>query len=75
MSDTLRGKGIGNRLINTAVDFCKDKDYKRVYLWTFEGLHAAKHLYEKAGFEIVEQNRGIQWGAEVNEQRFELQLK
>ncbi len=74
MSDTLRGKGIGNRLINTAVDFCNDQGYKRVYLWTFEGLHAAKHLYEKAGFKLVEQNRGIQWGAEVNEQRFELQL-
>lgn len=75
MSDTLRGKGIGNRLINTAIDFCKDNDYKRVYLWTFEGLDAAKHLYQKTGFKLVEQNRGIQWGAEVNEQRFELRLK
>ena len=75
MSDALRGKGIGNRLINTAIDFCRDRGYKRVYLWTFEGLSAARHLYEKTGFELVEQRRGTQWGTEVNEQRFELRLE
>ncbi len=74
MSDALRGKGVGKRLINAAIDFCNHKGYKRVYLWTFEGLDAAKHLYEKTGFKLVEQNRGIQWGTEVNEQRFELRL-
>ena len=74
VSDALRGKGIGNRLINTAMDFSRDKGHKRVYLWTFEGLWAARHLYEKAGFKLVQQRRGTQWGVEVNEQRFELFL-
>ena len=72
VSDDLQGKGIGNKLIKTATDFCKDKGHKRVYLWTFEGLWAARHLYEKTGFRLVEQRRGSQWGVEVNEQRFEL---
>lgn len=40
-----------------------------------EGLNAARHLYEQAGFELVEEKRGAQWGLEVNEQRFELQLR
>jgi GNAT superfamily N-acetyltransferase len=75
MSDALRGQGIGHRLINAAIDFCRTKGYKRVYLWSFEGLDAAKHLYEKVGFRVVEQLRGSQWGVEVNEQRFELQLE
>ena len=75
MSDALRGKGIGNRLISTAMDFCRKNDYKRVYLWTFEGLHPARHLYEKMGFELVEQQKGTQWGTEVNEQRYELNLE
>jgi GNAT superfamily N-acetyltransferase len=75
MSDALRGKGIGKRLMNAAIEFCNHKGYERIYLWTFEGLDAAKHLYEKTGFKLVEQNRGIQWGTEVNEQRFELRLK
>jgi hypothetical protein len=35
-------------------------------------LWAARHLYEKTGFRLVEQRRGSQWGVEVNEQRFEL---
>ena len=74
MSDALRGRGVGNQLINTATDFCRNKDYKRMYLWTFEGLHAARHLYEKAGFSLVEQQAGTQWGTQVNEQRFELRL-
>jgi len=75
MSDAWRGKGIGNRLINTAIDFCRSKDYKRVYLWSFDGLSAARHLYQKAGFQLIEQHRGTQWGIEVSEQRFELWLK
>jgi GNAT superfamily N-acetyltransferase len=74
MSDALRGKGVGNQLVGTAIGFCRDKGYKRVYLWTFEGLDAARHLYEKTGFKLVKQHKGSQWGTEVNEQRFELQL-
>jgi len=75
VSETLQGNGIGNRLINTAIDFCRKCDYRRVYLWTFEGLDAARHLYEKSGFKLMEQHRGAQWGKEVNEQRFLLLLQ
>ena len=74
MSDVLRGRGVGNRLLNTAIDFCLNKDFKQVYLSTFEGLDEARHLYEKTGFILIEQHQGTQWGKEVNEQRFELQL-
>ena len=73
-SDTLRGKGAGNRLISTAMDFCRRKKYDRVYLWTFEGLDAAKHLYEKKGFKRIEERRGKQWGTEVIEQKYVLQF-
>ncbi len=74
MSDALRGRGVGNCLITTAIDFCRGKGYKRVFLWSFEGLSAARHLYEKVGFRLVEQRRGTQWGTAVNEQQFELRL-
>ena len=74
VSDALRGKGVGDRLLRAAVDFCRSKRYLRAYLWTFAGLDAARHLYEKAGFTLVEQHRGTQWGTEVTEQRFELPL-
>jgi len=74
MSDALRGRGVGQRLITAAIDFCRSTGYGRVYLWTFEGLGAARHLYERAGFRLVEQRSGTQWGTAVNEQRFELRL-
>ncbi|MDD5168333.1 MAG: GNAT family N-acetyltransferase [Syntrophales bacterium] len=74
LSDALRGKNIGNRLIDTAIRFCRYRGYQRVYLSTFAGLDAARHLYEKAGFRLVEQQKGSHWGTEVNEQRFELQI-
>ena len=74
VSDLVRGKGAGNQLIEAAMDFCRSKGYRSVYLWTFEGLGAARHLYEKHGFTRVKEHRGTQWGAEVKEQRFECRL-
>jgi len=70
MSDALRGKGAGRKLINVAIDFCRSKGYKTIYLWTFEGLDAARYLYEDVGFKLAKQQRGIKWGTEVNEQYF-----
>jgi GNAT superfamily N-acetyltransferase len=70
-SDKVRGTGAGTALLTSAMEFCQSRHYQRVYLWTFEGLGAARHLYEKFGFRLVHQQRGTQWGAEVNEQKFE----
>jgi GNAT superfamily N-acetyltransferase len=75
VSDGFRRSGIGHGLIDVAIDFSRKRGYKQVYLWTFEGLNAARHLYENTGFKLIEQHRGSQWGTEVNEQRFLLQLK
>jgi GNAT superfamily N-acetyltransferase len=71
-SDRARGQGGGSALLQAAMAFCEAQHYGQVYLWTFEGLHAARHLYEKFGFRLAHQQRGRQWGQEVNEQRFEL---
>ena len=74
LSERLRGSGMGNALVSLAVEFCRTRHYRDTYLWTFEGLHAARHLYEKNGFRLVAQQPGAQWGQLVNEQRFELSL-
>ena len=71
-SDKMRGTGAGNALLTSAMEFCHSQKYHQGYLWTFEGLGAARHLYEKFGFRLTHQQRGTQWGTEVNEQRFEL---
>ncbi|MBP0596774.1 GNAT family N-acetyltransferase [Herbaspirillum sp. LeCh32-8] len=74
-SDKLRGRGVGDALMREAVQFCRDCGYPSVYLWTFEGLHAAHRLYRQHGFELVDECMGTRWGVRVNEQKFELQLE
>jgi len=75
VAQSLAGSGVGSRLLRAAIDLCRLRGYARVYLWTFDGLSAARHLYESSGFRMVEQRRGAQWGAEVNEQRYQLDLR
>jgi GNAT superfamily N-acetyltransferase len=74
LSDALRGKGLGRQLLTCAVDFCRRKRYRTIILWTFQGLAAARHLYESAGFVLVSEQKGRQWGSEVNEQCFQCDL-
>ncbi|KAF1709033.1 GNAT family N-acetyltransferase [Pseudoxanthomonas sacheonensis] len=70
-SEETRGTGIGSRLMDHAMEHCIAQGFRRVYLWTFEGLETARHLYERHGFRLVHQQAGDQWGKLVNEQRFE----
>lgn len=70
-SDRLRGSGAGRRLIEEALAYCDARGYHKTWLWTFDGLHAARLLYEQHGFRPVQQQPGGQWGREVPEQRFE----
>jgi len=74
LSTDLKGRGLGNQLIGRALGFCREKAYKKVFLWTFQGLDTARHLYEKHGFNLAEENKGSQWGTTVIEQKFILEL-
>ena len=70
-----QGQGVGKILIKEAIEFCREKRFDRVYLWTFAGLDVARHLYERHGFRLCEQFEGNQWGKTVTEQMFELNLR
>lgn len=69
-----QGRGIGGHLLRSAVDFCRDKGLKKIYLTTIEGLEPARRLYEKSGFRLVHQQTGSHWGKPEAEQIFELAL-
>jgi DNA-binding MarR family transcriptional regulator/GNAT superfamily N-acetyltransferase len=69
VDDLLRGSGIGRQLIARAMAFV-DTRFDETYLWTFKGLHAARHLYDSMGFQLTDEAEGQQWGATVIEQRF-----
>ncbi|MFX0136932.1 MAG: GNAT family N-acetyltransferase [Candidatus Hodarchaeota archaeon] len=74
VSPKYQGSGIGNKLLDKAIEFCKKNKFKRVYLWTFSGLDIARYLYEKNGFVLGLEHEGNQWGVTVKEQMFELIL-
>jgi len=69
-SDALRGQGVGRELLRRAVEFSDRQGYRRVQLWTFAGLDAARHLYESHGFRLHRQSPGSRWGQVVQEQQF-----
>src|SRR6185369_5234836 len=69
-----RGRGLGKRLLRDAVDFCRQRNYKSVFLWTISELKTAAHLYRDAGFQLTEQNTHEIWGAVRTEERYELCL-
>jgi DNA-binding MarR family transcriptional regulator/GNAT superfamily N-acetyltransferase len=70
VDDSLRGQGIGRALLAEAVGFCDRQGFAETQLWTFQGLDAARRLYEGHGFSLAEEKPGRQWGSEVIEQRF-----
>ena len=67
-----QGAGLGNQLISRAVQFCKEKGYTKIFLWTFEGLEPARRLYERHDFRLSETHEVQQWGQTIKEQKFEL---
>ena len=67
-----QGTGVGKALIAEAIRFCREREFNKVFLWTFEGLDTARHLYEREGFRLVEENRVTQWGTTLTEQKFEM---
>ena len=66
--------GLGKQLLDRALGFCRERDYRRVYLYTFAGLDSARRLYEQAGFKLMEEQEANSWGRTMREQRFDLDL-
>ena len=70
VDDEVRGNGSGRRLLSDAVTFCEQHRFEAIQLWTFDGLHAARHLYEAYGFQLAEERLVEQCGSRLLEQRF-----
>ena len=71
VSDTVRGSGLGQRLLQAAIAHADSQRFSAIYLTTFDGLGPARKLYERAGFELVSEAAEDQWQGGVREQRFE----
>jgi len=69
-----RGLGLGKRLMETALSYCEGRGLEKVFLWTVKDLEAARHLYEKFGFSLVETNEHFLWGRQIVEEKWERAL-
>jgi DNA-binding MarR family transcriptional regulator/N-acetylglutamate synthase-like GNAT family acetyltransferase len=57
-----RGSGLGHRLVDECIRFARKAGYRKITLWTQSNLFAARHLYKKAGFRLVNEEPNESFG-------------
>jgi len=70
----MRGMGLGKKLVDDALAFCREKGYRQVYLLTTNQQTTAAALYTRAGFRRTEVTPQEMWGHRLYEERYELEM-
>ncbi len=69
-----RELGLGTRLVEECIRFARQSGYKTLTLWTNSVLDTARHIYEKHGFKLVEEEEHRSFGRDLVGQNWELAL-
>ena len=70
-----RGLGIGARLVEEALRFAREARYHKVTLWTQSVLTAARRIYERMGFKLIQHEAHDTFGKELIGETWELELR
>lgn len=60
-----RDLGIGSRLVNECLRFSRQVGYTKMVLWTNSILTGARRIYDRAGFELVEEEAHHSFGKDL----------
>ncbi len=66
-----RGRGLGRFLLEEVFQFCRERKYRKVFLWTVRDLIVAAHLYTCFGFRKTEERTHPLWGKVLTEERYD----
>ncbi|KQV80600.1 MarR family transcriptional regulator [Massilia sp. Root351] len=69
-----RGRGIGGRLVDECLRFARQAGYKTMVLWTNSVLTGARRIYDKAGFQLIEEAPQRNFGKDLISQVFAREL-
>jgi DNA-binding MarR family transcriptional regulator/GNAT superfamily N-acetyltransferase len=71
----VRGLGLGKRLVDECIRFSRRAGYEKITLYTNNVLAAARHIYRKAGFNIVREWAHHSFGHDLIGEDWELNLR
>ena len=70
-----RGAKLGDTLVRECERFARGAGYTTIRLWTNSVLHAARHIYEKHGYKLVDSAKHRSFGRDLVGQTWELALR
>jgi DNA-binding MarR family transcriptional regulator/GNAT superfamily N-acetyltransferase len=69
-----RGLGLGKKLVDQCIVFARAAGYRKISLWTQSNLLAARHIYERTGFRLIEKKKHRDFGIPLTGETWELDL-